>query len=222
MLLHRILSALVLAPLTVAAIFYGSWLFYALMAFVFVIGIHEWSRLSVRDGAVRWGLMLGGVPYIGIACLCAVWLRSFEPGGVYLLFYVLFAIWACDIGAYAFGRAIGGPKMAPSISPNKTWAGMIGGALSAAIVLMAYDTWLDGRVFVAQYAWYVHALLGVVLAFVGQGGDLLESAMKRRAGLKDSGNIIPGHGGVLDRVDALLTTLPLFAIIVMVMSYASN
>lgn len=220
MLLHRILSALVLAPVTIAAILYGSWPFYALMALVFVVGIHEWSRLSVRKGTVNWGLMLGGVPYIGIACLSAVWLRSFEMGGVYLLFYVLFAIWACDIGAYAFGRAIGGIKLAPSISPNKTWSGMIGGALSAAIVLVAYDTWLDGRVFLADYPWYVHALLGVVLAFVGQGGDLLESGMKRAAGVKDSGHVIPGHGGVLDRVDALLTTLPLFALIIMVMAHA--
>lgn len=220
MLLHRILSALVLAPLIIAAVLYGSWPFYGLMAAVFVIGIHEWSRLSVRAGVVNWALMLAGVPYIALACLAAVWLRSFETGGVYLLFYVLFAVWACDIGAYAFGRAIGGVKLAPSISPNKTWAGMIGGALSAAIVLVAYDVWLDGRVFIANYQWYVHAALGVLLAFVGQGGDLLESAMKRRAGVKDSGHLIPGHGGILDRVDALLTTLPLFAVIVMVMGHA--
>lgn len=209
-----------MAPVALWAIWYGSWAFYALMGAVFVLGVIEWSRLSVRggaDGRVLWPLMVAGVPYIGIGCLSAVALRSYEPGGFYLLLYVLFAVWACDIGAYAFGRTIGGPKLAPSISPGKTWAGMIGGAFSAAVILVAYAAWLKGAVFIADYGWYFHVIMGVLLAFVGQGGDLFESALKRRAGVKDSGNIIPGHGGVLDRVDALLSALPVFLFIVWVL-----
>ena len=111
----------------------------------------------------------------------------------------LFAVvWATDIGAYAAGRTIGGPKLAPAISPNKTWSGLAGGvALAAAVGAIA--AWIQGAVDVVLLA----AVSGV-LAVVAQGGDLLESRLKRRVGAKDSSNLIPGHGGFLDRFDGIL------------------
>lgn len=222
-LMKRILSAIVLAPIVIAAVWFGSWAFYALIAAVFVIGIHEWSRISMKDGRVSWGILAAGIPYVTLACLAAIWLRNYQEGGFYVLLYVFFAIWACDTGAYAFGKVIGGPKMAPGISPNKTWSGLLGGALSAAIVVIAYDVWLENlpdRQVVEELSWPLHAVIGVVLACIGQVGDLIESALKRRAGVKDSGHIIPGHGGLLDRIDALLLALPVFAVILFAMEYA--
>ena len=118
-----------------------------------------------------------------------------------MVFWLLAVVWATDIGAYFAGRGIGGPKLAPSISPNKTWAGLIGGALSAGLVgtLAAGLTDSDATLLVVG---------GMILAVVAQGGDLLESWCKRHFGVKDSSHIIPGHGGILDRVDGLLAVLP--------------
>ena len=221
-LVKRILSALVLGPVVIAAVWFGSYAFYALIAAVFIIGIHEWSRLSMHDGRVHWGILAAGIPYIAIACMAAIYLRG-GSAGFYVLMYVFAAIWACDIGAYAFGKVIGGPKMAPHLSPNKTWAGMFGGALSSIIVVIAYDVFLENNIpgsqIVAEIDWPVHAVIGLILAFVGQAGDLLESGLKRRAGVKDSGNLIPGHGGLLDRIDALLLALPVFTAILLLMEY---
>jgi len=219
----RILSALVLGPVAIAAIWYGGYAFYALIAAVFIIGIHEWSRLSMFEGRVHWGILALGIPYIAIACMTAIWIRAGHEFGFYLLLYVFVAIWSCDIGAYAFGKVVGGPKMAPHLSPNKTWAGMVGGALSAVIMVTAYDVWLEslpGNQIIEELDWPLHAMIGLILSCVGQVGDLVESALKRRAGVKDSGNIIPGHGGLLDRIDALLLALPVFAAVMLVMEYA--
>ena len=111
----------------------------------------------------------------------------------------LFAVvWSTDIGAYIFGRVIGGPKLAPRISPNKTWSGLLGGMFLAAF--LGYDIALA---FGAKQAW-VALPLAVGLAAVAQLGDLYKSHFKRRAGVKDSGTMIPGHGGVLDRIDGLV------------------
>jgi len=221
-LVKRILSAIVLAPIVIAAVWFGGIAFYALIAAVFIIGIHEWSRISMKDGRVSWGTLALGIPYIALACVAAIWLRNFHEAGFYLLVYVFVAIWSCDIGAYAFGRAIGGPKMAPHLSPNKTWAGMVGGALSAAILLAAYDVYLEnlpGNQMIEVTTWPLHAVIGVMLACIGQVGDLLESGLKRRAGVKDSGNLIPGHGGLLDRIDALLLALPVFSAVLLMMGF---
>lgn len=218
----RILSALVLGPIAIAAAWFGGWAFYALMAVVFGIAIQEWSRLSIRNGRMNWGLFAAGVAYVGLACFCAVWLRDHENWGFYLILYVLLAVWACDIGAYTAGRLIGGPKMAPKISPNKTWSGLIGGCIASVVVVMSYDAWLGTRTgspVIEHFSYFFQFLLGLLLAVVGQLGDLLESSLKREAGVKDSGNIIPGHGGVLDRIDALLITIPIFALTIYYLEY---
>ncbi len=146
--------------------------------------------------------LAGGTLYIGLGVLSFLWLRSIPDQGRTVIFWLLAVVWAVDIGAYFAGRGIGGPKLAPAISPNKTWAGLIGGAFCAALVSGIAAAWLQQPV-----VWMV--LVGAGLAVVAQAGDFLESWCKRRFGVKDSSNIIPGHGGILDRVDGLLAALPL-------------
>ncbi len=221
-LVKRILSAAVLAPLATYAIWFGGIPFYILMALAFGISVQEWSRLSLREGRVNWKLLAAGVVYIGVAFMACIWLREFEDWGFFLLLYVFFAVWACDIGAYTFGRLIGGPKMAPSVSPNKTWAGLVGGCLSAIAAVMLYDAWLSTRLgepVIERFSYFFQATLGMLLAVVGQLGDLMESYLKRQVGLKDSGSLIPGHGGLLDRIDALLLTLPVYAVVIFYLNY---
>jgi len=146
-----------------------------------------------------------GVGYIGTAAIAILYLRE-QPLGFALALWALAIVWATDIGAYFAGRAIGGPKLAPAISPNKTWAGLLGGVLSAAIVgaLIGKVGYLPAMTF-----W-----LGAPLAVLAQLGDLLESGMKRHAGVKDSGHILPGHGGLLDRIDGMLPVVILVAALV--------
>lgn len=217
----RILSAIVLAPIVVGAVWVGGYVFYGLMAAVFAVSVHEWSRLSLRDGRIQYGLLAVGILYMAAASFAAIWLRDHVENGLYLLLYVMFAIWACDSGAYGAGKLIGGPKMAPKISPNKTWAGLIGGCVASAIVVTGLTAFCkDGALAVTvpvSHPYIVHFIIGLVLAVIGQIGDLLVSVLKRRAGLKDTGNIIPGHGGLLDRIDALLLALIVFAAIIFVL-----
>lgn len=217
----RILSAIVLAPIVVAAVWVGGYVFYGLMAVVFAVSVHEWSRLSLRDGRIQYGLLVLGVVYLGVASFAAIWLRDHVENGLYLLLYVMFAIWACDSGAYGAGKLIGGPKMAPKISPNKTWAGLIGGCVASAVVVTGLTAFCKGGALAVtvpvSHPYIVHFIIGLVLAVIGQIGDLLVSVLKRRAGLKDTGNIIPGHGGLLDRIDALLLALIVFAAIIFVL-----
>lgn len=146
-----------------------------------------------------------GVGYIGTAAIALLFLRA-QPLGFALSLWTLAIVWATDIGAYFAGRAIGGPKLAPVISPNKTWAGLGGGMVAAAIVgcLIARLGHLPTRT-----CW-----LAPLLAIAAQLGDLVESGMKRRAGVKDSGHILPGHGGLLDRIDGMLPVAILVAALV--------
>lgn len=147
-----------------------------------------------------------GVVYIGTTMAATLWLRAVPEIGLGLTCFLFAAVWATDIGAYGTGRSIGGPKLARRLSPNKTWSGLIGGMISAAIagVLVAVG-------FGAGFP-IVAALLAACLALIAQLGDLGESALKRRAGVKDSGALIPGHGGVLDRIDGLMSAAPALAL----------
>lgn len=181
---------------------------------VLLIGINEARRLTVNlplhsnqmDQAVKpkrtlW--MFAGAIYIGIPSLSLIWIRSDWEQGFLAVCWLLVLVWAADSGAYAAGRLIGGPKMAPGISPNKTWAGL-GGCLVASAVAGAITAHLaELENFGLVKALLVSALVGLV----SQGGDLLESAIKRHFKVKDSSHLIPGHGGVLDRVDALLAAI---------------
>jgi phosphatidate cytidylyltransferase len=166
-----------------------------------------WLASRLRGCAHPW-LLAATVPYIGIACLSLMWVRN-DTGedGRALFFFLLLVIWATDIGGYAAGRSIGGPKLAPRFSPKKTWAGLVGGMIAAAGVGYAVAS-VDSAALPG-----VAALAGAVLAVVGQMGDLFESYMKRRSDVKDSGSLIPGHGGLLDRIDGLIAAAPVFAVI---------
>jgi phosphatidate cytidylyltransferase len=126
-------------------------------------------------------------------------------------------IWATDIGAYFSGKMIGGPKIAPAISPNKTWAGLIGGIISAMIVAYLVNRYLvDGQV---ATIWILG--LGAICAILAQMGDFAESAWKRHFGIKDASNLIPGHGGVMDRLDGVFLTAPVLMVIIMFMNGVS-
>jgi phosphatidate cytidylyltransferase len=151
--------------------------------------------------------MTFGALYIGLPCVAMIWLRNDPAAGRDVVLWLLLVVWASDIGAYAAGRLIGGPKLAPRISPNKTWAGLGGGVAAAAVTSAVFaEGWGGAHVGTA-------AILGALLAMVAQLGDLGESWVKRRFGVKDASRLIPGHGGLLDRVDALLAVILVVACI---------
>jgi phosphatidate cytidylyltransferase len=147
-----------------------------------------------------------GLLYVGIPTFALIWLRARPEDGLLLAFWALSLVWATDIGAYFSGRAIGGPKIAPSISPNKTWAGLVGGMVSAVLLSFVLNKFFGLPEMLV--------ILSPLLTIFAQVGDFFESWMKRRAGVKDSGTLLPGHGGVLDRLDGLVTSAPIAALVV--------
>jgi len=150
-----------------------------------------------------------GALYIGVPALCVVALRSHSAQGAWIVLGIFIVIWAADTGALVTGRVFGGPKLVPMLSPNKTWAGFLGGLVLPAAGLSLYVTLLHG------VGWQA-AILGAVLALAAHAGDLFESWIKRRVGRKNSGSLIPGHGGVLDRIDSTLFVAPAAAVLVLV------
>lgn len=164
-------------------------------------------RHPVGDwGGSRWIAL--GVLYIGLPTLLLLWLR--DEVGRLTVYWLFILVWATDTGAYVFGRLIGGPKLAPRVSPKKTWAGLAGGMACAAAIGGGF------AVLVGAETWAGLAALSAGLAVVAQMGDLFESWVKRRFGVKDAGGIMPGHGGLLDRVDGLLAAVVVAALIAMV------
>ena len=161
--------------------------------------------LAWRTGGLsRW--VVTGVAYVALPVVALGLLRQGEAGLTAVL-WVMLSVWAADIGAYFAGRIIGGPKLAPKISPNKTWAGL-GGAMGGAM-LASLAVWLTTGLANPAMA----LVLGGLVGLFEQMGDLFESAAKRRFGRKDSGTLIPGHGGILDRVDGLVAASVLAAVI---------
>jgi phosphatidate cytidylyltransferase len=150
---------------------------------------------------------LAGLAYAALPALALVWLRGDQALGATAVLYLFAVAWTTDTASYADGRLIGGPKLAPRISPRKTWSGFIVGALTPALVGLAFATVLK-----STSAWKL-ALVSVVLALACQMGDLMESWVKRRFGAKDASQLIPGHGGLLDRIDGLLLAAVLAALI---------
>lgn len=248
----RILSSLVLMPLAVAAVWFGSpWL--PLMTALAGGGMAwEWARLCrfgrtgasgalliavvvaaiaaagfgmetagaaigvagaalvlllarYEDGADPEWLALGTL-WVALPCILLLWLAHEEGAGRVTLLWIFAVVWATDIGAYAAGRRIGGPRLAPRWSPRKTWAGLVGGAICAALA-----GWGTARLLGLSVLPLV--LVSAGLAIVEQFGDLAESVAKRRFGVKDSSGLIPGHGGLLDRLDGLLAVVPAVALL---------
>lgn len=240
----RVISALLLIPAVLLAVYLGGLAYAAAVTCGMVLALYEWLRLvgqnmkprtiglacimlivmlglgwlfspalgamigvlatlvlfllALRDQDDRAGWIALGIPYIGSAGLALLALRATPDCGAALVFYLLVSVWGTDIGAFIAGRTFGGRKLAPDISPSKTWAGLYGGMVLAA--LLGYFTAL---VMGARMP-LVALALSPVLAVVGQFGDLFESYFKRRAGVKESGDLIPGHGGILDRIDGLI------------------
>jgi phosphatidate cytidylyltransferase len=183
----------------------GGWPFAIMVAAVATIMYLEWSRMVGKWG-FAWRFY--GFVYCLLPAISLLWIREraeFEGigSGFDLLIWVFLVVWSTDIGAYFAGRAIGGPKLAPSISPNKTIAGLIGGVISATILAGAW-------VYTVQLPALLLSL-AAPLAVAAQLGDLFESGLKRRAGVKDSGTWLPGHGGLLDRLDGLVPVAVLTA-----------
>jgi phosphatidate cytidylyltransferase len=181
------------------------------------------SALIARGIAERPADAAYGVFYIAPAAICLIWLRSTNQGQWWTLMLLL-VTWSADIGAFAIGRVLKGPKLWPRFSPNKTWSGFIGGLVCASLmgVLIATPFKLDidvPRAFMPVFQLNVGAaaLIGLAVGLATMAGDLWESALKRRFGVKDSGDLIPGHGGLLDRVDGLM-----FAVVVMAIARLAN
>jgi phosphatidate cytidylyltransferase len=139
-----------------------------------------------------------GVYYAGFPAVALIAIRQDPEYGFHAILYLFIVVWSADTGAFFVGRLIGGPKLAPKISPNKTWSGFIGGALSACAAGVLFAVWFGHTSIPAV------AGLSIVLSIISQGGDLGESFIKRFFGVKDSSGLIPGHGGVLDRLDGLV------------------
>lgn len=160
---------------------------------------------SMRDRAKN-VFAYAGVPYVALPVLALVLLRSDGVWGVHAIMWVMLVVWATDTFAYFAGRIFGGPKLAPVLSPKKTWSGLLGGMLGAAVISAVYAAFM-------LPGWIALSLVAAALAVVAQMGDIFESALKRTYGVKDSGDLIPGHGGVLDRVDGLVAVGLVAAII---------
>ncbi len=248
---RRVISALILAPVAVAAIFVGTPYFEIVLIVGAVVMAWEWDRICGQQkfGASGWVMaviLLGagvstwlrhyefalaivvigavgvygtalicrrgeplwtasGTVAVGIPCIAAVWLRYLPHQGLETFVWLVGAVWVTDLAAYVTGRLIGGAKLAPRISPGKTWAGLIGAIVGAAVWGGVCAAWVG-----AEAVW-AFAIFGAIVAVLAQTGDLTVSLVKRRFGVKDASNLIPGHGGVLDRFDGLLIATPALA-----------
>lgn len=213
-LLLRVISAVVMVIIAGAALWLGGWFWIGLVALLAIGILWEWNRLTSAMGLTILGealWMFIGVVYVGVAALGMAQIGETYAGWFVAIGFIA-PIIAVDVGAYFAGRAIGGPKIAPSISPSKTWAGLAGGALAATLVALAVQYFVpEGELFGppspdGMGAMGVLAIVaaGIVIAVLAQAGDFFESWMKRKAGVKDSSNLIPGHGGLFDRLDGFL------------------
>lgn len=245
----RIISAVILAPVAIAALVLGGRFFFGFVLAIALVMCWEWSKTCLAPlysmasiltfaavllalivslklipvfsfivlglGSLlvlivrllrkqTWRLGAFGPFYIGLPCLSLLWMRNIENVGFSLTMSLFLVVWATDIGAYFSGKIIGGAKIAPSISPNKTWAGLIGGATAASLTAVAANYWLIQL----DLPMILLALLGALMAVLAQVGDFFESGWKRLFHIKDASNIIPGHGGVLDRMDGVLFVAP--------------
>lgn len=208
----RLASAIVMVAIAGAALWLGDIWFDSFVAFVVGACLIEFFNLILRatqNVATRVLGCIFAIIYVGAAGL------SLANLPVAVLLGVVAVVIATDVGAYFSGRTIGGPKIAPKISPSKTWAGLIGGMILAGLVSGSFFLYNVGEIRFSPML-LVAVLIGAVLAILAQSGDFFESWLKRKAGLKDSSNLIPGHGGVFDRVDGMLpvaiAALPLWAL----------
>lgn len=205
----RTASAIVMLAVAGTALWLESWWFDGLVIAIGLVCLGESVRLvfwATDSLALRTLGFAGATAYVGLAAAALVALPQEVVIGV------IAVVVATDTGAYFCGRTIGGPKLAPSISPSKTWAGLLGGMLAAGLVSAGFFISNAGDAAFSPML-VIALVIGALLAVVAQAGDFLESWIKRRAGVKDSSNLIPGHGGVFDRIDGLLPVAMVAAIL---------
>jgi phosphatidate cytidylyltransferase len=247
----RVASAVVMAAVAIAAVFFSPWSFLLLILAGAAIVNWEWSRLVRGEGSDaialiqgasllaitvlsalgRFWLVLGlfvlaelatlwlardrqrlfwslfGLLYMVLPAASLVWIRSDQSYGALAILFVLLAAWTADTAAFAAGRLIGGPKLAPSISPKKTWSGFVAGLVLPTVLGYGF------AYFVLHQPGLYLALVAAALALACQLGDLAESGIKRHFGVKDASGLIPGHGGLLDRIDGFMLASPVAALI---------
>jgi phosphatidate cytidylyltransferase len=192
----RVVSALVLAPLAVGAAYLGGWFFVLFWALAAVVVLWEWIGVTASGQSGERAIwIVAGVGYSAVLLLAPVLLRRDESDGFLALVFLFAVVWSTDVLGYFGGRALGGPKLAPSISPKKTWSGAVAGTLGAMALTAAGARYIGGFNITAI------AVLALILSIAAQLGDLMESKIKRHFGAKDAGHIIPGHGGLMDRLD---------------------
>ena len=195
-----------MAPIAIGIAWLGGWPFVLFWTLAACNVLWEWTRLVTRSPGtasytdfVLW--MIAGLLYAGVIALAPVILRRDPALGFVAIVFLFAVVWVTDIAAYFAGRALGGPKLWVAVSPNKTWSGALGGALGGVIAALL----------VVKVAGLVIApmliLVALALSIASQAGDLLESALKRQFGAKDAGALIPGHGGLMDRLDGFLTAV---------------
>ncbi len=201
----RVISAIVMGVVGFSLVYSGIYGTALLVAVGACAMIWEWSRMTASAGI---GEKIAGYAVIVFASLGFLWLRSDPAFGFLTAIWLVLVVIAADVGAYFAGRFIGGPKLAPTISPNKTISGAIGGLVLAVLVGCVVSL-VSG----AGSLWVI-AALSLATAVASQIGDLVESSAKRRHGVKDSSNILPGHGGALDRFDGLLAAILYVAVLV--------
>lgn len=198
----RSLTGAAMIALALGASVLGGNMFALAVAAVATLMFFEWTRI-VRGWGPGW--YASGFVYALLPALALLWIRERDAQGLYLLLWTFLVTWSTDIGAFFAGRRFGRRKLAPSISPNKTVEGLVGGIMAAALV--------GGAWVMATGLGQVLLVLAPLFAVAAQGGDLFESWMKRRAGVKDSGEWLPGHGGILDRLDGLVPVAILTALV---------
>ena len=211
----RFRSSVMMAPVVLIAVILGGLWFNLMVLVAAVLMSFEWQNITAHiegDEATKQKWHWRGVVYITLAGASLLWLRYLQTyHGGWVVIWLLTVVWVTDIGAFFSGRIIGGAKLAPSFSPSKTWAGLVGGMCAAALLGMLFSI-SSGMPSIGKLFW-----LSAATSLVAQGGDLLESYIKRLCGVKDSGDLIPGHGGILDRVDGFVTAAPFAMIIFMMM-----
>ncbi len=205
----RTLSGVVMMSIAIAAIWFGGIAFVILIIAVGLGVFWEFARLVVKFASTATARLLwlvGGWVYIALACF-ALLVLSAPFFGMTSAILLIAGVIGTDVGAYFAGRTFGGPKIAPRISPSKTWSGLIGGMIGAgALMIIAQSViyWGSSGTHKGGFAWGWLASTGIAVAAIAQAGDFFESWMKRKAGVKDSGRLLPGHGGLFDRTDGLI------------------
>lgn len=210
----RLVTAFSLIPLVLFIVYRGGFLFNVSIVVAAMLMSFEWNRLtqsnSNKDRKLLWKFV--GLFYIALPAVSLMYIANKDIGNKVIM-WLFITVWAADTGAFFVGKLVGGPKLAPKISPGKTWSGFFG-----AVVMSCCVGIVSAWVFNSSDRYAILALT-VTVGVYAQVGDLFESWIKRQFGAKDSGGIMPGHGGILDRADGIVVTAPKIALVLMFPDY---